>query len=266
MIFSCITPSLAQNYEEYYKRSQDSIENYNFSAGYFYANECVKMEPKRDSSFTLRAYASSALWNHSEAYTDAKRALSINPQNAYAHYICGMANVYIPIPQKEQDSILNIFRLFGKDSTSSILLNYKIPQGPTENSFYNYRKSFNHFAKAYLLDSTFYECLYLIGNYYSELNHKDSALKYIDRTIMLNPTESKYYLTRGLIYKESYQSQLSLSDFNKAINLDATNGLAYSNRAFLKKEQLNDQEGACEDLKRAQLLGYFDTNYYIECE
>lgn len=258
--------SKSQTFEQVYSQAEDSIENYNYSAGYFYANQCVKMEPNRDNSYTLRAYASSTLWNHLEAYKDAERALHINPKNTYAHYLCGMANIHIPISQYEQDSILNIFKIGKKDSMRGILLNYKIPSGTLENYFYNYGKSFEHFSKAFELDSTYYENLYLIGYYYSELNHLDSALNYLNKAIALDPNESKYYVARGLVYKQKYMSKSSLADFDKSIELDSTNGVAYSNRAYLKKEQFNDQAGSCEDLKKAQRFGSYTRSYYIECE
>jgi tetratricopeptide (TPR) repeat protein len=266
LIFSYLSPIFAQNYEDYYKLSQDSIENYNYSAGYFYANMCVKMEPKRDSSYTLRGYCAGSFSNHSASIADGQKAIELNPNNAYAYFICALANVNIPIPQSEQDSLLDYFRLYGEDSFLNIINNYKMPNGTNEMSYYNYGKTFNLLQKAYELDTTYSYAVYMIGYYYSELNQSDSAIKYYTKAITINQDEAEYYVSRGLEFKRQYKSKESLEDFTKAIKIDPNNGTAYSNRAYLKEEQLDDQTGACQDLKKAQKLGSYSQSYYDVCE
>lgn len=266
LVNGIVTLGLCQNFEKIYAEAQDSIDNYNYSAGFFLANQCIKTKPKRDSAYTLRAYCASIFGNDQQAYEDGLKTLELNPNNSYAYYICGMANSKIPISQEEQDSILSIYRLYGKDSMNSIFTNYKIPNGTHNQSYFNYGKSFTLFKKAIELDSTYAEAIYMIGYYYNELSITDSSLKYFSRAIALDSIQSKYYIARGLVYKDLYRTKESLADLNKAITADPSSGLAYSNRAYLKREQLDDPKGACEDLKKAQLLGSYDYQYYAKCK
>ena len=68
------------------------------------------------------------------------------------------------------------------------------------------------------------------------------------------------YYNRGFSKNELRNFSEAISDFNKAIEINPYNGLTYSNRGISKGIGFKDDEGACDDFKKAALLG---DNYRI---
>ena len=85
-----------------------------------------------------------------------------------------------------------------------------------------------------------------------------SAIYFISCWIRLNIIYIFYfdtYLQRGLLYKDIGESKKALADFDKAIQLNPQSPFPFVNRGYLKKEQLNDKDGACKDFNKAEELG-----------
>ncbi|MEG3440293.1 tetratricopeptide repeat-containing serine protease family protein, partial [Pannus brasiliensis CCIBt3594] len=81
------------------------------------------------------------------------------------------------------------------------------------------------------------------------LNHYDKALKAIDRAIDL-ARRAVLYNNRGLLYSDWHQTDLALSDYNQAIEIDPRFAMAYNNRALLYAEQ-HQTDLALADYKKA---------------
>ena len=81
-----------------------------------------------------------------------------------------------------------------------------------------------------------------------------SALKNLDRAILIEPGYAKAYSNRGVTRGALQQNQAALSDFNQAIRLDPRLADAYRNRG-ITREIIGDLKGACADWKIAGALG-----------
>ena len=72
---------------------------------------------------------------------------------------------------------------------------------------------------------------------------------------MLASNHLNAYNNRGLVkYKLGYINA-AIEDYTKAIVLDPNDGIPYYNRG-LCKEELQDFDGACLDVRKSQELGY----------
>jgi len=101
-------------------------------------------------------------------------------------------------------------------------------------------------------------------NYYRKceenMDNKDFklAFKNISKAIELDPTNSKYYFTRGCVYIKLFKNELAIIDFTKCIESKYKYiGHAYLNRGT-SKALLNDMEGAKVDAMMLESLEYYE--------
>ena len=72
----------------------------------------------------------------------------------------------------------------------------------------------------------------------------------------LNAGDNSYYFNRAYDKAENGDHYGAISDYTKAIEIDPSYGLAYSNRGYTKGIGFGDDQGACDDFKKAASLGY----------
>ena len=89
----------------------------------------------------------------------------------------------------------------------------------------------------------------------NELRNFFEAISDFNEAIEINPQYSKAYLNRGYSKHHLGDYYGAISDFNKAIEINPNNGLTYSNRGISKGIGFKDDEGACDDFKKAAFLG-----------
>jgi tetratricopeptide (TPR) repeat protein len=78
------------------------------------------------------------------------------------------------------------------------------------------------------------------------------ALADFNRTIQLDPKNSLAYYNRALLKEDKLNDpQGGLADYNRTIAIDPNYYLAYNNRGLLKENELNDPQGALADYNQA---------------
>jgi tetratricopeptide (TPR) repeat protein len=103
---------------------------------------------------------------------------------------------------------------------------------------------------------------YFGGIIASETDQFSDAISYFDQAIAVNNTISQFYMKRGDAYFLMKNYQQAVSDYNQVVTMDPNNGGAYYIRGNAKASLL-DRNGACEDWKKAESLGFEDSNGYI---
>lgn len=97
---------------------------------------------------------------------------------------------------------------------------------------------------------------------YEEGDYKN-AIKFYNKAIPLIPTITTIYYNRGCAkqYLEDYQG--AIEDFDKSIELGASNrDLSYYERSKIKSHKFKDKVGALQDLNNAIELNPNDADYY----
>jgi tetratricopeptide (TPR) repeat protein len=85
-----------------------------------------------------------------------------------------------------------------------------------------------------------------------------AAILICRQILTVDVSNAKAYLVRGLAKKSIRLYKSALSDFNKSIEWDPTNGQAFYSRGFLLSE-LGNRNAARKDFNTAALLGIRDT-------
>jgi len=124
-----------------------------------------------------------------------------------------------------------------------------------------YGEAIRRYSKALEIDPSFKLAYVNRGVAYHYHTLYDYAIADYNKAIELDPCYQWPYLNRGLAYFAQEQYTQAINDFNKALELDPNNTsalqnkqLAYANRGYLKKNKLNDTDGAIEDYTIALTL------------
>jgi tetratricopeptide (TPR) repeat protein len=91
---------------------------------------------------------------------------------------------------------------------------------------------------------------------------RKEAIRQLSRAIALNPKYTTAYFMRAYINEDLGNYSSSLADYNQVIALNPNHADAYSNRGLLKKNRLNDPQGALSDYNQAITLSPKDPDAY----
>lgn len=101
------------------------------------------------------------------------------------------------------------------------------------------------------------------GNDAYEKGDYKNAIKYYNKAIPLVPTLTSIYYYRGCAKEYLGDYTDAIIDFNKSIEVNASNkDLSYYNRGKIKSHELDDKKGALEDLNKAIQLNSSDPDFY----
>jgi tetratricopeptide (TPR) repeat protein len=97
---------------------------------------------------------------------------------------------------------------------------------------------------------------------YNKQDYRGSLTNF-DRAIQLNPNSADAYTNRGILKADRLQDlQGALADFNRAIQLNPNQFNAYAGRGILKADRFQDLQGGLADLDRAIRLDPTHFNAY----
>jgi Tfp pilus assembly protein PilF len=108
------------------------------------------------------------------------------------------------------------------------------------------------FSRAIRLNPRYTTAYFMRAYVQYDLQAYPQALADFNQAISLNPKYADAYHNRGLLKKDQLNDpQGALADYNQAISLNPKYADAYHNRGLLKKDQLNDPQGALADYNQA---------------
>jgi tetratricopeptide (TPR) repeat protein len=221
--------------------------------------EAVKRNPDDENIQVNLGLTYLAMNNLDSARYHFQESLSINPSNAVAQYNLSLCQTDSSSDQIKQLDLL-------------ILKSKNFPMAYAQRAYQHY----------------------IHGNYMAAIADYDSA-------ILLDPDNSEYYLERGILLEKVDEIDLAMKDFKTALTLSDNNFKAWYNLAnafFLQNNYkasieyysqaidlnpeipylyynrslayyyLKDMGNACNDMKKAQSLGYNKSSQFIllNCE
>ncbi len=120
----------------------------------------------------------------------------------------------------------------------------------------DYYGAISDYTKVIELNSNDDMAYYNRGLIKQKLKDYYGAISDATKAIEINPKYDKAYANRGLAKHKLENYYGAISDYTRAIEINPSYGLAYSNRGITKGIGFNDDEGACNDFKKAASFGY----------
>lgn len=241
------------NYNQLYSKAYEEIKEGHYNEAIKLLDKAILIKYKADSLYTLKSFCLYKTGYFEEAKVQADRALVYNPLNDYAYYLLGIVkreiNVFGTVNLSVNRSQMNYYE-------GLAYMRYEILENSNaaETKVYDLTASLTDLCKAIELNDSVADNYYERAKTLQKVRLYDKALKDFNRAIELSKDIAEFFFGRAMFYKETEKTQLSLNDFNRAIELEE-NPFFYANRAYLKREQLHDEIGACKDLKKADKLG-----------
>jgi hypothetical protein len=100
-----------------------------------------------------------------------------------------------------------------------------------------------------------------LGIGFSAIGEYDTAIKYFDLAIQMNPNSSDWYTERGDMYHLKKDYDRALEDYNQAIKLDPKGSWTFNQRGLFYMDR-NEYDRAIEDFNQAiKLLPNFEYYY-----
>jgi tetratricopeptide (TPR) repeat protein len=138
-------------------------------------------------------------------------------------------------------------------------------QGTKKFENHDYQGAINDYSQAIILKSQYAYAYFGRATAFHRLGKYDMAIADYERSIRFKPDFASPYLNRGIVYIQRKQSidgeKLALNDFNRAVELNSKDALAYSLRGYLRIK-LGDKKGGLEDLDQALRLNPKDYRIY----
>ncbi len=244
-------------YEKLMNEGNKKISEKDLTGALDFWNKAIALEPKKHTAYGARALTYINKGNLNDALTDLTEAIRLKSNNST--YYGNRAYVYKELG-KRTEAMADYNKAIELDPHNMVYadramtkfgINQKDPSVEADLKLYLecfYNDDFNHF---------------LLGTYYDRNGNFKDAITSFGKAIAINNTTADYFKARGYSYFSEKQFASAIEDFSAAIKLAPEKGEAYYARGVVYGEQRNKTE-ACIDWKKAESLGYKDTNDYIK--
>jgi tetratricopeptide (TPR) repeat protein len=99
------------------------------------------------------------------------------------------------------------------------------------------------------------QLLFDLANTYAKANDLEKAIVSLDKAIKIDSTIAVFYSNRGLLYYKLMERDKAICDYQKAIQLDSSQMVFYANIALAYYHE-NLYNKSCESIKKAEKLGF----------
>ena len=152
-------------------------------------------------------------------------------------------------------------------SSSALMISLSDKSNAADNSFYFNRAfekgengdhygAISDYTKAIEIDPNDSTAYYNRGLAKHNLKDYYGAISDYTKAIKLDPRNTDALDNRGLAKHNLEDYYGAISDYTRVIEINPDDGFTYSNRGITKGIGFNDDEGACDDFKKAASLGY----------
>lgn len=288
-LFLAISLNLfAQNGKNIYEKGLELVKIGEYEKALLTFNDAERNEFNESDLYFQRAICYTFLMKYNEALIDFNKTLKLNENNIDALYYRGLVRNDL---KEFNNAIEDLLKCFERDSTfskallkagkvylyglndfdNSIKILEKFTNIENENSDgfcylglaygskYNskdLKKGIKFIDRAIELDNSNSFYFYTRGFLYYDSKNLKKALLDFDKAIEINPNYSQAYFERGNIYYDYKNYLEQIKNYDKAIEIEPKNGRYYYWRGQAKLKQYLEKEKACEDFKISISLGY----------
>lgn len=258
-------------------------------------NKAITINQNCSLAYGARGLINISLKKYENAYSDFKKALTIEPNNAVVSF--NMGQLFMNYRVNADSAIFYLKKSIHNAPQNSDNDKIYMDIGILENQLGRLNDAFEDFKKAEKLNKNNDLILFNFAYLLSDMNNNDEALDKINRAIKINSKDADYFNLKGAILLEKKSYKDAEIEFKNAINLDPNLGVAYYNLGYLfsqiknheqslkyydnaiildynlqetlvnralEKIDINNLSSACLDLEKAYSLGRTDIKPLIE--
>jgi len=248
--------------ESFYNNGNTQMSNDKLDLALNSFTDAIQLNPQYANAYLNRGIAKYTSGDFAGAIEDFTTAINLNPESIDAYYDRGLA--YYELGEYNK-SIRDFNRALIIDSKFSYAY---VGLGNVKLDFKNYREAIEDFSKAINLNSTYIYALYNRGRARYYLEDYIEANQDFEKTIALSVRDVTItvdsYIFLGNIHHMQLDYSRAIVEYDKAINLNEKNALAYYNRGLAKVE-IKDYEGSCLDFEISCNLGYIEACSKYDC-
>ena len=193
---------------------------------------------------------------HDKSDNIYKKAIEINPKDAYAYNNRGVA--YYKDGQYEKAI---------SDYSKAIEINPNLTEaylnrGITFDDIGQHNKAISDYSKAIEINPNLAEAYHDRGIAYTKENKYNEAISDFNKAIEINPDDFEAYNNRGIVYYKEGQYDKAISDYSKAIEINPRDANAYYKRGYTYVKQ-GQYEKAISDYNKIIEINPIDALAYV---
>jgi tetratricopeptide (TPR) repeat protein len=231
MFLMTTLPGMAQGKKSasyYFSAGEQALDENKYTQALAHFNECIRLDPYFMEAYQSRAAAKEGLGDTKGALTDY--------------------SIYVDSRPDRPDALLSraVLRYqLGQYLTAreDFLMLLKMPPGETNKVVFRQDPSGGGTDKMFTMQGANHAGIFnYLGLVETRLKNYEQAFLYLDSALKLDPREPNYYVNRGIV-KENVRDTLgAIADYQRALFLDPSNGLALHNVAVIRRTQGEQDE------------------------
>ena len=191
-------------------------------------NECIRLNPYFWDAYSGRAATKEAMGDTKGALRDYSICADAKPDNA--EVLFSRASLRYQTAQ---------YALAKEDFTKLL----KLPAGTTNKIFFRMDQFGNGADKAFTAQGSTYTTVYnFLGLIETKLKNYSKAEIHFDSAIQLDAKDPQLYVNRGILKEHLKDSSSAIADYQAALKLDPSLGLAIHNIAVIKRARGQQEE------------------------
>ena len=213
----------------YFYEGEKALEENKFTQALAHFNECIRLDPYYMEAYHSRASAREGLGDIKGALTDYSIYVDKKPGKTDALFSRAV------LRYKLEQYLL---------AREDFIMLMTLPPGETNKVFFRQDAGAGTdkiFTMQGANHSTIFNYLGLIE---AKLRNYKKGLAYMDSALRLDPNEAQYHVNRGIIKEHILDTVGAIADYQRALVIDPSQGLAIHNIAVIKRSrgQQNESE------------------------
>jgi tetratricopeptide (TPR) repeat protein len=210
----------------YFQKGEDAMDAQSNKTALAHFNECLRLNPYYMEAYYLRAQVRESLGDSKGALTDFNIYLESRPRDSDALFSRALLRYQYRQWAMAREDFLNLL---------------KSPPTATKSIFFAVDKESGSpvvSAQSNIMASV----LNYLGLIDTKMKNFPRAVHYLDSAIKLEPTNAEFFVNRGWVRHSMLDTTQALSDYQRALTLNAEGSLARHNIAVLSAKKGNLKE------------------------
>jgi tetratricopeptide (TPR) repeat protein len=227
ILFFDLAFAISQNEKKsasyYFQKGEDAMDAQSYKTALAHFNECLRIDPYYMEAYYSRAQVRESLGDSKGALTDFSIYLEGKPQNTDALFSRALLRY-----QYKQWAV-------AREDFVKLL---SAPPGETKSIFFAPDKE-GGTAIATLQSNMTATLLNYLGMVDTRLQNYKTAIHFLDSAVKLEPKNAEFYINRGWVHQEMFDTLQATADYQKALTLNPEGSLARHNLAALSAKKGN---------------------------